>query len=392
MLIKTRLMTPGPTHVAEATRLALAAAQPHHRSAEFGAILADVLDGLAWLWDADEVVVVTGSGTAGMEAAMRSSIAPGHRVAVVTGGKFAERWATIARRIGAEVETFDVAWGDSARTEALATWLEGRPPFDAFVAVCSETSTGALHPVAELVACARAHSPDCLSLVDGITAVGCVDLSMRRDGIDVLVSGSQKAFGLPPGAAFVGVSAAAWQRIDAVDAPNYYFDLRRERAQRTHGKTAFTPAAALIVGLRPVLEDWRAVGREALFAQATALGAACRAGVTALGYDLFPKHESSPALTSFVVPASVGAGALRKQLRTRYGMSIAGGQDQLAESCVRIGHLGAVDAFDVLTALAALEFATADLGGPTRYGAATGAASAVFAQASGAAPPRLYAP
>ena len=381
MLIKKRLMTPGPTQLSEATRLAMAAAHPHHRSKEFAAVLRDVLDGLRWLWDGDDVVVLAGSGTAGMEAAMRSVIAPTDRVAVVTGGKFAERWRTIAQKIGADVAVFDVPWGESAEPEAFAAWLAATGELDALVCVASETSTGALHPVAELASRFRAHARDGLVLVDGITAVGCADLSMRRDAIDLLVSGSQKAFGLPPGAAFVGVSARGWARMDAVDAPSYYFDLRRERKQAASGATAFTPAVPIVMGFAPVLADWRALGREGLFAHAEALAGATRAGVEALGYTLFPKHACSPALTSFEVPEAIGAAALRSALRTRYGLSIAGGQDQLADRVVRIGHLGAVDAFDVLQAISALAMATAALGGPAAHGRAIDAASAVLAPA-----------
>ena len=392
MLIKKRLMTPGPTQLSEATRLAMAAGHPHHRSKEFAAVLKDVLEGLRWLWDGDDVLVLAGSGTAGMEAAMRSAIAPTHRVAVVTGGKFAERWATIARKIGAEVLTFDVAWGESADPAAFSAWLQAAGDVDAMVAVASETSTGALHPVAELAAAFRAHASEGIVLVDGITAVGCADLSMRRDRIDLLVSGSQKAFGLPPGAAFVGVSARGWARIEAVDAPSYYFDLRRERKQAATGATAFTPAVPIVMGFAPVLADWRALGREDLFAHAAALAAATRAGVEALDYRLYPKQVCSPALTSFEVPASIGAAPLRSMLRTHYGLSIAGGQDHLADHVVRIGHLGAVDAFDVLQAVSALAMATAALGGSRAHGRAIEAASAVLAPALAAAPSVAYSP
>lgn len=379
MFVKTRLMTPGPTPTAESTRLAMAAAQPHHRSAAYSDITRRALAGLRWLWDTDgDALIIGGSGTAGMEAAMRSALAPGDRVVVVTGGKFAERWLKIARLIGCDVTVMDVEWGRVARGDALAALLAGHDPFAALVVVASETSTGALHPVAELAAAFRAHSPDGLVLVDGITAVGCADLSMIRDRIDILVSGSQKAFGLPPGAAVVGVGPRAWDRIAAVDAPSFYLDLRRERKQTETGQSAFTPPIPLVVGFGEVMDRWQKLGREALFAHSAMLQAGALAGVRAL--ELRPFAEvPSPALTSIELPEGIDASRLRKRLRDQLGMEIAGGQDALSGRIVRIGHLGVIDALDMVGAIAALEVGLADQGWHVPLG--TGAAAALQAMA-----------
>lgn len=359
MMLKKRLMTPGPTHVGEAARLVAASAHAHHRSAAFADDFVAALEGLAWLFDTDDVVVVTGSGTAGMEAAMRSTIGPAHRVAVITGGKFAERWRDIARLITPNVEVFELAWGEGADPDAWSAWLDERDPFDAFVAVASETSTGILHPVRALSARFAAHSPDGVVLIDGITAVGAAELSMRRDGFDVLVSGSQKAFGLPPGAAFVGMSARAWQRADEVNAPSYYFDLRRERAQLGGGKSAFTPNVPVILGLREVLDSWRAAGRDALFAHAELLRDAAIAGAEAAGLSLFGSGDRSPALTSVEV---ADAESIRARLRTHYGVSIAGGQNELKGRILRVGHIGPIDAFDMSSTWSAIACALVDAG------------------------------
>ena len=358
-MLKKRLMTPGPTEVGEAARLVAASSHAHHRSAEFKAVMRDALDGLAWLFDTDDVVVVTGSGTAGMEAAMRTTIGAADRVAVVTGGKFAERWRDIARCITPNVEVFALEWGEGADPQSFAEWLEGQPPFQAMVAVASETSTGVLHPVAQLCAAFRAHSPEGVTLIDGITAVGAADLSMRRDGFDVLVSGSQKAFGLPPGAAFVGMSARAWARADEVDAPSYYLDLRRERGQLREGSSAFTPNVPVVLGLNAVLEGWRAAGREALFHHAAQLSAAAHAGARAAGLAFFGSGARSPALTSVVVG---DAETVRARLRTHYGVAVAGGQNALKDRILRVGHIGPIDVFDMCSTWTAIACALADAG------------------------------
>ena len=386
MFVKTRLMTPGPTPTAESTRLAVAGALPHHRTPEFAAIAERALAGLRWLWDTDDALIIAGSGTAGMEAALRATVAPGQRLLAVTGGKFAERWVTVARFIGADVTEVNVAWGRSATVADVDAALAGAAPFDACVMVASETSTGALHPVAALIDRVVAHSPDVVTLVDGITAVGCVDLSMRRDRIDLLVSGSQKSFGLPPGAAVVGVSARAWARIDQTNAPNYYFDLRKERKQTSAGDFAFTPPIPLVVGFAEVMGRWQALGREGLFAHASTLSAGTLAGVAALGLRPFVDGTPSPALTAVAAIDGVPVPALRARLAGHYGVDVAGGQDQLKGKMFRIGHLGAVDAFDVLHAIGALGMSMRDLGRPVDAGAGVAAALEAMAPAMSAAP------
>jgi aspartate aminotransferase-like enzyme len=374
MFVKTRLMTPGPTQTAESTRLAMAASQPHHRSTAFSAITHRALEGLRWLWDTDDdVLLMAGSGTSGMEAALRSALGPHDRVVVATGGKFAERWLTIVRLIGCDVVELPIEWGRSADPAALRALLATGAPPTALVCVASETSTGALHPVPELIAELRAVAPDALTIVDGITAIGCADLSMRRDTIDVLVSGSQKAFGLPPGAAAIGVSARAWDRFDVNDAANYYFDLRRERSQTARGQSAFTPPIPLVVGFAEVIDRWRPLGRRALFDHAETLAIGVRAGAMALGLSLFAKDLPSPALTSIEFEG-VDVEGLRVTLRERFGVWVAGGQNALKGRVLRIGHLGAVDAFDVIQVMAALELALASQGVAIELGVGTAAA------------------
>lgn len=395
MLLKARLMTPGPTAMAESTRLALAEAMPHHRSPAFIAEMGRVQEGLRWLWEAgedDDVVVVAGSGTTGMEAAMSTVLAPGSRVLVAHAGKFGARWCELAGMLGCDVVEVSRPWGRSVLPEHVEEALSSVGAVDAFVCVASETSTGALQPVPELAQAVRVHAPEALVIVDGITAVGCVDLSMTRHGIDVLVSGSQKAFGLPPGAAFVGLSARAWRASERVPCRSMVLDLRRERKQRETGQTAFTPAIAVLWGLREVLGRWQAMGREALLGHAEALAGACRAGVEAIGLPRFAVDLPSPALTSASVEAPLDGGLLVRRLRDHYGTQVAGGQDALKGRLVRVGHLGAVDPFDVLQALAALEFALAEQGHRVVFGSGVGAAQKRLAPWMAVAPPTFVRP
>lgn|SRR5690554_147658 len=393
MFVKSRLLTPGPTPVAESTRLAMAAAQPHHRSAAFGETFRRASELLRWFWDTDDdVLVVAGSGTAGMEAAMRTCLREGDDVVVVTGGKFAERWLKIAQLMQCKVHVVDVAWGDSVSAAQIDAVLSGLSSVDAMIMVASETSTGAYHPVDVASATLRARFPEALLMVDGITAVGTADLSMRRDAIDVLVSGTQKAFGLPPGAAMVGMSARAWTVADRPGCTAFYLDLRKERKQTETGQSAFTPATPLIIGMVDVFERWHAAGRTRVIDHAQTLANAMRAGVEAMGLKVFPTGTASPALTTVHVPEGVSARVLTTWLRTRAGVTVAAGQDHLKDSVLRLGTLGAVDPFDVIQGLSALEMALISNGVKVTPGSGVAAAQAVLLPALNADEPITYSP
>lgn len=393
MFVKSRLLTPGPTAVAESTRLAMAAGQPHHRSAAFGATFKRASELLRWFWDTDDdVLFIAGSGTAGMEAAMRTCLREGDDVVVVTGGKFAERWLKIAQLMHCRVHVVDVAWGDSVTAAQVDAVLAGLSSVHALIMVASETSTGAYHPVDVVGQTLRARFADALLMVDGITAVGTADLSMRRDAIDVLVSGTQKAFGLPPGGAMVGMSARAWRASDRPDCSAFYLDLRKERKQTETGQSAFTPATPLIIGLVDVFERWHQAGRDAVIEHAQVIAAAMRAGVAALGLTPFPTGTPSPALTTVNCPEGVSSKALTTWMRTRAGVTVAAGQDHLKDTVLRLGTLGAVDPFDVIQGLAALEMALISNGVKVTPGSGVAAAQAVLLPALQAGEPITYSP
>lgn len=393
MFVKSRLLTPGPTAIAESTRLAIAAAAPHHRSSEFGKTFLRASELLRWFWDTDDdVLFVTGSGTAGMEAAMRTCLRAGDEVVVVTGGKFAERWDTIARHLGCNVVTVTVEWGDGADVAAVEAAARGCADLRAVIMVASETSTGVLHDVRACAERVRAVREDALMMVDGITAVGSVDLSMKRDGLDVLVSGTQKAFGLPPGGAMVGMSARAWQAADRPECSAFYLDLRKEKKQSASGQSAFTPGQPFITGIVDVFERWHEAGRLRVIEHTQTLASATRAAAEALGLALFPKGEPSPALTAIEMPEGVSAKTISTWMRVRCGVSVAAGQDHLKERVIRIGHLGAVDAIDTIGGIAALEMALSANGVEVKTGAGVAAAQKVISQALLTQEPISYSP
>ena len=393
MFVKSRLLTPGPTAIAESTRLAMAAAQPHHRSAGFSATFQRASELLRWFWDTpDDVLFVSGSGTAGMESAMRTCLRAGDSVVVITGGKFAERWLKIAEILRCTVHVFDVPWGESASASGVQAFLSEIEKVDAVIMVASETSTGAWHPVDEIAEVMRAIFPEAMLMVDGITAVGTADLSMRRHTIDVLVSGTQKAFGLPPGGAMVGLSQRAWLYASRAGGDAFYLDLRKERKQTETGQSAFTPASGLIIGIEEVFSRWQEAGRERVIEHAQTLAAATRAGVAALGLALYPKHTPSHALTAIALPEGVSSKTLISWMRTRCGLTVAAGQDHLKDSVLRIGTLGAVDPMDVIIGISALEMALHSAGVKVQLGAGVAAAQAVLLPALQAAEPIPYSP
>jgi aspartate aminotransferase-like enzyme len=313
-----------------------------------------------------------------MEGAVTNLLSPGDHAIVVNGGKFGERWTKICRAYGVQVYEITVEWGRAVEPAALTAALEAQPRTRAVFMQASETSTCVLHPVPELASLTRRR--DALLVVDGITAVGVLDLPMDRLGIDVLITGSQKALMLPPGLALVALSERAWQATESARLPRFYFDFARERKGVAERSTAWTPAISLIQGLRVALGLLRAEGLPAVYARHDRLARATRAGAAALGLGLLAPDSPSPAATAVRVPGGVDGGALVRYLRDRMRVTFAGGQDHLKGKIVRLAHLGYVGSFDVVTGLAALELALHHFGVPVVFGRGVGAAEAILAE------------
>lgn len=375
--MKPRLFTPGPTPVPEDTLLELARPVTYHRSAEAKAILAEVSEDLKYVFQTSQpVFTLTSSGTGGMEAAVSSCLAPGEKVILLTAGRWGERWRGILKAHAANVVAVEVPYGKVVTPDQLADALGKNPDAKAVFATLSETSTGVGHDLAafgKLVA-----GTDALLIVDGISGLGAMECRVDAWNIDICVTGSQKALMLPPGLAFVSASEKAWKKIDATPVRNFYFDLRRYRKSFAESDTPFTPANTLIKAQRASLKRIRAEGIENLWARHARIAAACRAGVQALGLELFAERPNN-ALTVITVPAGVDGSGTLKKLEKGYGFKLADGQDTLKGKIWRLSHMGYTDAFEVLGAISALELVLGESGYKLDPGAGVAAFQRTYA-------------
>ena len=370
-----RLFCPGPTPVPRPIAEAAAAANLYHRSEEFYRIVRRCVDRLRPLFGCQtDPVLLTSSGTGGMEAILVNLTDPGDQVVVVNGGKFGERWEKLAQVYGLEAAVVRVPWGQAPTAAAIAAAVKSQARTRAIFLQANETSTGAYYDVESIARELRATlpAPGPLLVVDAISSLGAHTMRMDEWHIDAVVAGSQKGFGLPPGLAFVAMSERAWQKPS--QRPRFYFDLAKERLGQANGRTAWTPAASLIIALDLALAQFHDIGLDHLAAHHAHLAEASRAAATAMGLELFAATAPSHALTAMTVPEGVDGQRLLKRLRQRFGMFFAGGQDELKGKLVRFSHLGFVSRFDLIDGLAALEFALAEEGYRGALGAGVTAA------------------
>jgi aspartate aminotransferase-like enzyme len=350
----------------------------HHRAPEFDKLFGEVREDLKWLFQTrNDVLMLASSGTGGMEGAVSNFLSPGDKAISINGGKFGERWTKLCKTFGAQVHEIKVEWGRAVDPQAVADHLKKDPGIKAVYVQASETSTGVAHDVKALADIVKSYE-DTILVVDAITALGVLDLKTDAWGLDVVVTGSQKALMLPPGLAFVSASEKAWRLADKAKNAAFYFNLKKERDSQQKNQTAYTPAVSLILGLKEVLGILKAEGLEAIFARHALLARAMREGVQAAGLSLFPKERPSDALTAIAAPDGVDGQAVYKNLRTQYGMTAAGGQDHLKGKIFRISHMGYIDSFDVITALAAVEMTVKGLGHPVKLGSGVARAQEIF--------------
>ena len=378
-MIKQLLLAPGPTPVPARVRLAMAQPMFHHRTPQFSALFAEVRDGLRQLFQTEEdVLVLASSGTGAMEASVANLFSPGDKVLVINGGKFGERWLNISNAYGLNPIDLKVGWGEAVKVADVEQQLKAHPDIRGVMVQASETSTTVFHPVKEI---AKLTQNGPLFLVDGVTAVGVVPLSMDEWGIDVLVTGSQKALMLPPGLGFIALSDRAWEKTKQAKLPRFYFDLNLERKNQQKGSGAFTPAVSLIFGVRASLRMLEREGLENVYARHARLCKATRAAATALGLKLLAPDSPSPAATGIYLPNGIDADQVLEYLRDKMNITLAEGQDQLKGKVIRIAHIGYMGAFDVITAIAALEMALRKFGVEIPFGRGVAAAQEVLMEA-----------
>jgi aspartate aminotransferase-like enzyme len=374
-MMKRYLLTPGPTQVPESV-LALSAKQViHHRTPQFVQVMENVRAGLKYLFQTkQDILLLACSGTGAMDATVTNLFRKGDKIITINGGKFGDRWTKIAKAYGLNPVELKLEPGVPATPKQVEELLDKNPDARGVLFQASETSTGTVMPTKEICQLVKARK-DCISVCDAITALGVFDLPMDDWNIDVLITGSQKALMLPPGMACISLSEKAWSFNESSDIPRFYFDLAKERKGIAKGQTAWTPAISLVVGLQESLKMIRDEGLHNVFKRHELLAKATRNAVTALGLEVLSKEAPSAAVTAVKVPAEIKDGkAIPKTMRDKYGVSIAGGQDELEGKIFRLTHLGYIDRFDILIGIGALELTLQDLGYTKfQFGAGTGA-------------------
>jgi aspartate aminotransferase-like enzyme len=365
--------------VPEDILLEMARPMEHHRTAWYRDMHKELCELLQYLFQTKATCLTfTGSGTSAMEGAIVGCCPPGHKALVVENGKFAERWVKVCATFGIEHTRLPLEWGHGAKVADITKAMDADPKIDTVIVVHSETSTTALTDVEGIAKVTRDRGA--LLLVDGITAVGALPVKMDEWGVDVYVTGSQKAMMLPPGLGFAAVNDRAWERVDSGKMPTLYNDLKAFRKSLGTYDAPYTPAVTLVRGAMKALQSIKERGLENVWAETTMLARATRAAAEALHLKVF-SADPVDSVTAMLVPEGVDEGALRKTMRSKFGFQIAGGQGDLKGKIIRFSHMGYVDAFDTLGAIAALEMALAGQGFDVVVGSGVGAAQQVFAEA-----------
>jgi aspartate aminotransferase-like enzyme len=386
MIRKGRLFTPGPTQLLPSAQLAMAGATMHHRTAEFRTLYSKVLADLkVFVGTKNDVVLFTASGTGAMEAAVTNLTSPGDKVLVVTAGKFGERWESLAKVYGCEVESLKAPYGQTVTAQQVREKL--KPDHKVLYMQGTESSTGVRHDVEGIAKVLKGS--DTLLVVDAITGLGTTHFDVDGWGVDIIIGGSQKAVMIPPGLAYSAVSDRAWQRMETSKNPRYYFDLRKERKNGAKGESSYTPSTALVAALNAALDYIReqgggdlAAGRELLINNAETAAAMTRAGAQALGLKLFAAGPPAAALTAVAAPDGVDSSDIVKAFRNHFGAIVANGQGEMKGQLFRIAHLGYYDYLDTIAAVGALEQILVQMGRKVELGAGLRAAQEVYAQAS----------
>jgi aspartate aminotransferase-like enzyme len=376
------LLIPGPTPIPPPIARVLAEPMISHRGSDFAKTVTSCAEKLKPVFaTTGDVLILTASGTGGMEAALGNALSPGDRLLTVEIGVFGRRWAEIARGFGLDATSISVPWGQAADPAAVEEAITGASsPFAAIAFTHNETSTGVTNRTREILEVARRHG--LLTIVDCISGLLATEFAMDDWGADIVVGGSQKAFAIPPGLAFVAVSPRGWDAIARSTSSRYYFDLEAARTSGEKGQTPYTPAVGLFRALDVALDLILADGVAAEVKRHAMLADAVRAAIVALDLPLFadPAYASN-AVTAITPPEGVEADAIRSDIAKRFSITFSGGQKHLRGRIFRISHMGAVEPYQLLGAIAALEIVLPKNGwdgfGP---GAGCAAAEQVFAR------------
>jgi aspartate aminotransferase-like enzyme len=359
---KKYLFSPGPTMLPPEVLLKMAEPIMHHREPEFEKIFAEIREGLKYLFQTrNEVLVFTSSGTGAMEGAVSNILSKGDKAIVVRGGKFGERWGEICKAYGIEFIPIDVEWGKAVDPKRIKEILESDSKVRAVYTQASETSTGVKHPIREIADIVK-RDEDRVIIVDAITGIGVFNIPTDEWGLDVVISGSQKALMLPPGLSFAALSDKAWKLVERSDLPKYYFDFKKELKNTKKNQSSYTPAISLFVGLRETLHMIREEGLETIFRRHEKLAEATRRAVKALGLKLFAPDSPSNAVTAVMIPEGIDGERLKDLFFEKFGITVAEGQDRAKGKIIRIAHLGYYERLDMVMVISALEMLLKEMG------------------------------
>lgn len=379
---KHMLMIPGPTPVPEQVLLAMAKHPIGHRSGDFSKVIGELTSNLKWLHQTEnDVLMLTVSGTGAMEAGIINFLSPGDRVVACDNGKFGERWVKLAKAFGLNVDLVSAEWGKPLAPADIQEKLEQdkEKTIKAVIMTHSETSTGVINDLKSISKIVKDHG-EALLIVDAVTSLGATSVPIDDWGIDVVASGSQKGYMIPPGMGFVSVSKKAWKAYETAKIPRFYLDLGKYKKETDKNSSPYTTPVNLMYGLQAALHMMKEEGLDSIFTRHQRLTEGTRAAMKAMGLPLFSAdHCASPAVTA--VAPTMDAEKLRSALRKKFDIAVAGGQDHLKGQIFRIGHLGFVCERDMLTVIAALEATLLDLGYEgLNPGAGVAAAAQVFNQ------------
>ncbi|GBR76191.1 class V aminotransferase [Candidatus Termititenax persephonae] len=378
------LMIPGPTPVPSQVALAGAQNMMSHRSGPFKKLMLDLTAQLqALLQTNNEVVILSSSGTGGMEAVVSSCFAKGDKVLVATVGNFGKRWVKLAKVYGLDTEVLEYDYGQAVDPSAVKALLanDTEKKIKGVFFQMNETSTAVLNDVEEIAKVVKAHGA--LVIVDAISGFLASDLKIDEWGLDVVITGSQKAFMLPPGLAVVAVSARAKKAMEASDLPHFYLSLPAALKQAAEGQTPYTPAVSLIYQLSTAVKILTDEGLESILARHERLTQAVRSALRSLGMRLLNENDktASRAVTAVYPPDGLNADEIRQRMKDDWGITLSNGQDELKGKIFRIGHLGHIDPKDVLAVIACLEIVLSQLGMPgIQWGKGVQAAQNVLAR------------
>jgi aspartate aminotransferase-like enzyme len=366
------LLTPGPVPIPQAVLSVMGEQVVHHRTPGFEATLKFCLVALKRIFDCEHVLLHVSTGSGGMESALVNTLNPGDEVLAVVSGKFGERWADMAELYGAKVERLDVPWGEAVSLVEFTKCLEKNPNLKAVLTQACETSTASLHPIKEMSTLVN-QKTKALFMVDAITAAGCMDLPMAKWGVDVVIAGSQKAFMLPTGMSFVGISKRAHAACEKNKMPRFFFDWREEIKANAKNVTFFSSPSTMIRGLAVVLDKFEKVGIAAVQKRCETLAQATREAAVAMGLDIFSKAPA-PSVTAITLPENISGEKLRDWLESERGVIVMGGQEKLKNKILRVGHMGDIRDEDMTAFFRALN------DGLTVHGAKSGSFAAADAE------------